>query len=287
MIHHRTIAKVFVLSGLPLRLVLAIFFLLLGTSAWAQFLPEEIGERTAWEEYLKTSRIVGSLQIKGPEAVTEPWKLALSDGAVTRSGLWKNPKGRLRGYLESWRTEIAAYRLDKALDLNMVPPTVERRFDGALGSIQLWVESEMSLRKMTQDAVKRPASTTRDWNRAFYLQRAFDNLIANEDRHANNVLITKDWRIILIDHSRSFRTTKKFTTTLLYSEHSSGGDQSMEELPKAFVERIRALTFESIKTAVGDYLTDDQVRAALKRRDLMLTDIDRLIKKKGEDRVLY
>ena len=272
---------------LSLRPLLAGVFLLLGAPAWAQFLPEEIGERPAWEEYLKTARIVGSLQITGPEAVTKPWKLTLSDGAVSRYGLWKNPEGRLRGYLESWQTEIAAYRLDKLLELHMVPPTIERRFDGSLGSIQLWIESEMSLKKFIVEGVERPASTDRDWNRAFYLQRAFDNLIANEDRHASNILIMKDWRIILIDHSRSFRTTKKFTTGLLYSENSPGGDRSMKELPRAFVQKITALTLDSIKAAVGNTLTGDQVRATLKRRDLMLADIDRLIQKNGIDRVLY
>jgi hypothetical protein len=223
----------------------------------------------------------------GPEAVTSPWKLTLSDGDATRFGLWKNPSGRLRGYLESWKTEIAAYRLDKALDLGMVPPTIERRFDGAAGSLQLWVESEMSLKALIQGGFRRPASTDRDWNRAFSLQRAFDNLIANEDRHASNVLITKDWRIILIDHSRSFRTARKFTTGLIYSKSSPGNDQSPDELPRAFVERIKALTPDSIAAASGGYLTEDQIRAVLKRRDLMLADIDSFIRKRGEDRVLY
>lgn len=275
------------ITGKSFRSLLAVFFFFFVTPAWAQFLPEEIGERATWEAYLKTARIVGSLQITGPEAVTEPWKLTLSDGAVTRFGLWKNPEGRLRGYLEGWKTEIAAYNLDKMLDLNMVPPTVERLFNEAPGSIQLWIESEMSLKKYLQGGVERPPSTDRNWNRAFYLQRAFDNLIANEDRHASNILITKDWRVILIDHSRCFRTTRRFTTGLLYSAQSPGGDRSMKELPRAFVEKIKALTFDSIKAAVGGTLTSDQVRATLKRRDLMLADIDRLVQKNGEDRVLY
>ena len=288
MIIPRAVSGGYARYGTRFRILFASFSLLLPViSARAQFRSEEIGQRPALEEYLKKARIVGSLRITGPEAVTSPWKLTLSDGNGTRFGLWKNPAGRLRGYLESWKTEIAAYRLDKALGLDMIPPTIERRFDGAAGSLQLWAESEMSLKTLIQGGIKRPASTDRDWNRAFDLQRAFDNLIANEDRHTSNVLITKDWRIVLIDHSRSFRTARKFTIGLLYSERSPGGDQSPEELPRAFIEKIKALTPDSIAAAVGDYLTGDQIRAVLKRRDLMLADIDRLIRKKGEDRVLY
>ena len=270
-----------------LRRLLAAGLFLIASSAWAQFLPEEIGERPKWEEYLKTARIVGSLQITGPEAVTEPWKLSLVNGSVTRFGLWKNPEGRRRGFIESWRTEIAAYRLDKILDLYMVPPTVERRFEENAGSLQLWIESEMSLKTMLAEKIELPTPIIRGWNRAIYLQRAFDNLIANEDRHASNLLIMKDWRIILIDHSRSFRTSTRFTTSLINSEHSPSGDLSPKELPRSFLAKIKGLTFASIKAAVGDDLTDDQIRAVLTRRDLILADIDRLIQKNGEDRVLY
>jgi hypothetical protein len=46
------------------------------------------------------------------------------------------PPGRREGFFESYKSEIAAYKLDRMLDLNMVPPTVERRFDNKEASAQ-------------------------------------------------------------------------------------------------------------------------------------------------------
>ncbi len=171
-----------------------------------QFLPEELAQRAGQEEFLKTAEIVGSKQLTGPEAVTSPWVLTLKLGDVTHRGLWKNAQGRMGGYWEGWTYEIAAYRLDKHLGLGMVPPTVERRFRGDRGSCQYWVDDCMSLKDKDEKGIKMPPAKVFGWNRATYLQRLFDNLIANEDRHKNQILITNDWRMILIDHSRSFRT---------------------------------------------------------------------------------
>ena len=38
-----------------------------------------------------------------------------------------------------------------------------------------------------------------------YVVRVFDQLIHNVDRNLTNLLILKDWTIVMIDHSRSFR----------------------------------------------------------------------------------
>ena len=171
-----------------------------------QFLPGELAQREQWEKYLETAEILGSKQLIGSESVTSPWVLTLKLGDVTHRALWKNAEGRMGGYWEGWTYEIAAYRLDKYLGLGLVPPTVERRFRGDRGSCQYWVDDCMSLRDRDDKGIKMPPAKVFGWNRATYLQRLFDNLIANEDRHKNQILITPDWRMVLIDHSRSFRT---------------------------------------------------------------------------------
>lgn len=253
----------------------------------AQFTPEEIAERPKWEEFLKTAEIVAQKQMGGREAVTEPWKLTLEKDGIRRDALWKNPEGRKKGFLEGWKWEIAAYCLDKYLELNMVPVTVERRFQGNIGSCQLWVTAEMDLRKKSREKIKIPSYKVGYWNRATYLHRAFDNLIANEDRHQGNILITKDWRMVLIDHSRSFRTSKKFTTKLIYTEKHKEGPKEMKKLPRAFVDKLKALNFDVIREVVGEYLTDEEINAVLARRDLIIEWLDKRIKKLGEDEVLY
>lgn len=272
------------------RLMILLFFivvLLFNFQSLAQFTPEQVAEGERWEEFLKTANIVGERQMGGREAVTQPWQLTLEKDGITKYALWKNPEGRQKGYLEGWKWEIAAYLLDKYLGLNMVPPTVERRFHENRGSCQLWAESEMSLRQKEENKIKVPSYKVFYWNRCTYLQRAFDNLIANEDRHQNNILITSDWRMILIDHSRSFRTSKKFTNELIYTEKHKEGPKLMSELPRAFVEKLKTLNFEVIKNVVGEYLQDDEINAILIRRDLILQEIDKLIAKNGEDKVLY
>lgn len=269
---------------------LCLFLIFLGFlfQSPAQFTPEELAERAKWEEFLKTAEIVGQDQpFSSREAVTEPWVLTLEKDGITKKALWKNPEGRMKGYMENWRWEIAAYRLDKHLGLNMVPPTVERRYQGNRGSCQLWIEAWISLKDKYDQNIDLPSYKVFYWNRALYLQRAFDNLIANEDRHQNQFLITEDWRMILIDHSRSFRTSKKFTKRLIYDEKYKEGPRLMKELPRDFVEKLKSLNAEVIKETVGEYLTDEEIEAVLTRRDLILEWVDKRIKKLGEDKVLY
>lgn len=255
----------------------------------AQFTKEELAEREKWEEFLKTAEIVGQDQpFEKREAVTDPWVLTLEKDGITRDAIWKDVAGRQKGFFESWKWEIAAYRLDKHLGLNMVPPTVERRFKGNRGSCQLWITSMMSLKKKFDEKIKTPSYKVFYWNRAFYMQRALDNLIANDDRHQNQYLITEDWRMILIDHSRSFRTSKKFTKKLIYDEKNKEGPTFiMKELPRALYEKIKSLNAEVIKNAVGEYLTDKEIEAMLVRKDLIVKWVEDRIKKMGEDKVLY
>jgi hypothetical protein len=253
----------------------------------AQFTPEELAERPKWESYLLRAEIAGSEQIRGDLAVTSPWKLTLRGDNVGRDALWKNPEGMMGGFLEGWRYEIAAYLLDKLLGLGMVPPTIERRFHGDRGSLQLWIPDSMTLKVKLARKVKTPPIKVFNWNRATYLQRAWDNLIANEDRHTNQILVTPDYRMILIDHSRSFRTGKKFVKELIYTEKHREGPKLMSELPRAFVEKLKSLTFDAVRTIVGNYLKDEEIEAVVARRDLILAEIDRLVNKEGEANVLY
>lgn len=272
------------------RIIIPFFFIVfLGFQfqSMAQFTPEELAEREKWEEFLKTAKIIGQEQQKSREAVTEPWDLTLEKNGVTRKALWKNAEGRMKGFVENWKWEIAAYRLDKYLELNMISPTIEKKFRGERGSCQLWADYWIKAKHKNEQKIKVPSYKIFYYNRATYLRWAFDNLIANEDRHSGNIFITKDWRIILPDHSRTFRASKKFTKNLIYTEKYKEGPKIMKELPRAFVEKLKSLNFELIRDIVGEYLTDKEINAVLLRRVLILKIIDERIKKLGEDKVLY
>lgn len=263
-----------------------LFFLGFQVLSFAQFKPEEIAEREKWEKFLKEAKIVEASQpLSEREAVTEPWRLKLEKDGVVKYGWWKNVEGRVKGFLDSWKWEIAAYRLDKLLELNMVPPYEEIRFRGDRGVCSLEAEYWIKYREKQEQNIPCPNRYVPSYNRANYLMKAWDNLIANEDRNWGDILITEDWRLILIDHSRSFRTSKKFTKTLVHM--AEGNKEPIKELPRAFVEKLKSLDFVMIRNAVGEYLTDKEIDAVIVRRDLILQDVDRLIKKFGEDKFFY
>lgn len=263
-----------------------IFFLGFHAQSLAQLTDKEIAEREKWERFLKDAKITESSQpLDAWEAVTEPWRLKLELDGVVKFGWWKNVEGRYKGNIEGWKWEIAAYQLDKLLGLNMVPSYVEKRFQGDRGVISLEAEYMMKLREKQKKNIKCPARFIDAYNKANYLMKAWDNLLANEDRNVGDVLITEDWRLILIDHSLSFRTSKKHTRKLINTR--KGDKEQIKKLPRTFVENLKSLDFEKIKKAVGEYLVDKEVNAVLSRRDLILQDVDRLIKKFGEDKFLY
>lgn len=270
------------------KIIFIIFLFLYLTQSYtssAQLTPEEIAERPKWEEFLKKAEILSSKDIG--EGVTKPKRLFLKMGDLEGSGCWKNPKGMQGGYLEGWQYEIAAYEMDKLLELNMVPPTVEKIFNGKKGSLQLWMEDVTNLLDILEQKIQFPKEKIDNYNKTKYLSRAFDSLIANEDRTQENLFYTKDWRLVLIDHSRSFRSSKKFTKQLMCGRSGITGDNPIMQLPRSFVEKIKALNFDNIQKAVGPYLNKKEINAILKRKELLLKEIEEMIKEKGEGNVLY
>ncbi len=251
----------------------------------AQFTPEELAERPKWERFLKSAKVVSAEDIG--QGVTKPKRLFLKEGNIEAYAVWKSPSGTDAGTFDKWQAEVAAYIMDRLLGLNMVPPTVEKRYKGRKGSLQLWVTLETSELERTQQNVPIPADKAEQIEKMIYLQRAFDSLIANTDRSLQNIQYTKDWRLVLIDHSRSFRSTRIYIDQLVYGKNGIRKNLLFERLPRAFVNKIRSLSYETIRSAVGPYLTYAEVEAILSRKKLLLKEIDEMVKERGEDQVLY
>ncbi len=260
-------------------LVLAVGALGIGSGLLAQLSPAVVADYDKWEDFLRTAKVTAQRQLTGTLAVTNPWILTLEEDGVRHQALWKDVFGaNVHGFKETWKGEIAAYRLSRALGLNMVPPTVEREFQGNRGSCQMWIESWNTLETIIRKKISAPGIKALYLNRELCLQRAFDNLIYNVDRHQRNYLIEEDWRMILIDHSRSFATSKKSKTDLIYDEKNKENPKLiMETLPRPFYEALKALTSESVRTIVGEYLTDEEIAATMARRDLIVAWLDKRI----------
>jgi len=267
-------------------IIIVLLFSAAELAAVPQFTAEEIADRARWEEFLKTADIIEVREVG--EGVTKPLRLTLRKGEVVQDACWKCPSGIQGGYLEGWQYEIAAYQIDKLLGLNMVPPFVEREYKSQKGAISLWVDYKIRLLEMLENNVQPPAEAADKLEKHKYIVRAFDALIANEDRNQQNILYTEDWRTLIIDHTRGFRSTEEFTNSLMAGKRALGGKPLLiRKLPRALVEKIRGLSFESIKQAVGPYLTDKEIRAVIIRQELVLAEIDNMIKELGENVFYY
>jgi hypothetical protein len=189
-------------------------------------------------------------------------------GGLAGSGALKFiPPGRQSGFWESYKSEIAAYKLDRLLGMDMVPPTVERRANGQLCSLQLWVENCKLLKDVDQSQV----STSPAWVRQVIRQRVFDNLTANIDRNAGNLLVDPDFNLILIDHSRAFATnTMPFMKDML-------------RIDREYYQKLKALDEATLMPELKPWvLGAGEVRDLLKRRDKIIEQFDRLARERGE-----
>ena len=118
-----------------------------------------------------------------------------------------------RSFRDDCRFEVAAYRLSKLLGLDNVPPVVKRKIGRDTGTLQVWVENTMMEKQRHSENLQAPRELP--WTRQWQTVRLFDNLIDNDDRNEGNILIDSDWKVWMIDHTRSFTGTKKLRNPLL------------------------------------------------------------------------
>lgn len=222
-----------------------------------------LGRESEFEEFLKQAKVIKVDDV--PVGITKPKRAYVAPGGLAGSFVFKElMPSRKSGFFESYKSEIAAYELDKIMGMGMVPPTVERKYDGVTGSAQLWVDHCTLLRE--RDTTKAPDMGA--WNKQVYRQRVWDNLTANIDRNQGNLLMDDGWNLILIDHSRAF--TASMTMPF-----------PMNKIDKEFYEKLKALDEATIKERVGKWLFDGP-KPILKRRDKIVAHFDKMIAQYGE-----
>jgi len=68
---------------------------------------------------------------------------------------------------------------------------------------------------------------------------------------------------------------------------ADGNPFLIRRVPRVLLDKIKALDFASIKQALGPYLTDKEIESIIARKKLIQDEIAEMIKRNGEDKVLY
>ena len=201
-----------------------------------------------------------------PIGVTKPSRAILQDAGCARAFAWKPLRpGMYSGYWESYKSEIAAYELDKLLALNMVPIAVERRVNGISGAAILWLDGVRSWDQILP--LPKPAF----WPIRLVRMKMFDCLVGNTDRNKGNMLVDEAWNLYLIDHSRAFVKERRLPPASVF-----------QNVDRALWERMLALDEATLAQRLGQWLDNRQIQSMLQRRDAMKKHIESLVTKQGE-----
>jgi len=235
------------------------------------------------KQFLLTAKVVKSEQAK--KGITETLRLTLSDGTVTHDASFQKidehkttmqlASGTELGFVDSYKYNIAAYQLAELLGLDdLVPVYVERKWKGDSGSLSWWLPVKMDEKERVAQKIAVPDPDA--WNNQMYKVRVLDQLVYDIDANLTNVLITDDWKIWRIDFTRAFR---------LHKELKSASD--LAHCDRQLFEKLKALDANELADKTKHYLTKDEVKALMARRDKIVELFQKLIAEKGEKEVLY
>ncbi len=239
--------------------------------------------RAEQEEFLRTAEIIKTEASK--VGVTLPKNATMFDGTVTHQAqiqdvdIFESEFETIHGvefnFRDSYKYNIAAYLLDKHLDLNMVPVSVERKIGSRTAAVTWWVD-DVIMTEWDRAEQKLRSPNPRTWAPQMYACRMFDQLIGNTDRNGGNLIITGDWNIWLIDHTRAFRTRKTLRAP-----------NDLEWVDRNLLQKLRTLDEATLTELLSDYLTGSEIEGVATRAQLMVELYDERIADLGAGSVVY
>ena len=242
--------------------------------------------REQMEAFLTSAEIIRERTTS--DGVTRPIRATLSNGVLTHDAqfqtvdeakaLFSAGKASEIDFKDTYRYNIAGYRLALLVGLDTVPMSVERRYKGKSAAVTWWIDDVMfdeSGRMKLGDAAMMGPDPQRT-QRQIHIMRVWDELIQNRDRNRGNVLWTKDWTLWLIDHTRAFRSN----TSLLKPEE-------LIRIERTLFDKLKQLTEQSMTQAMKGALTRPEIRSVLRRRDALVQHFEKLIAGRGEGTVFF
>jgi hypothetical protein len=158
--------------------------------------------------------------------------------------------------------DLAAYRLDRLLELDMVPVTVKRSLGRHEGSLQFLPPQLMTEKERSEAGRGGSANCplAQQWS-AMYV---FDVLIFNEGRTPARINYrTDDWQLILVGHDRAFSNDRDRPRHL---------ERVDLEVGEGWRAALRALTDDVIEREFDGLLDTRRRNALAARRDALLAD---------------
>ncbi len=158
--------------------------------------------------------------------------------------------------------ELAAYLLDRLIDLDMVPVTVAREIDGKKGSLQFVPANTRTEQYRTGSGGGGDAwcPLPDQWS-AMYI---YDALIYNPGRAQTAMLYNmENWQLILNDNGKTFGAKRSRPPYLA---------QASLDINSYWKTALANLDDETLASTFGDVLDTRRITALAKRRDLLLED---------------
>jgi hypothetical protein len=220
------------------------------------------------------------------KGVTHTQRLTLTDGTITHDASFQpidEHKRELKlangstelNFVDSYKYNIAAYELAELIGLDdMIPVYVERNWEGNTGSLSWWLPVKMDEAERYKQKITAPDPDA--WNNQMYKIRVFDQLVADADPNLTNVLIGENWQLWRIDFSRAFRLNKDVKSP-----------KDLVRCDRQLLEKLKTLDGNALMEKTKRYLTKDEVKAVMARRDKIVEQFQTMIAQKGESQVLY
>ena len=179
--------------------------------------------------------------------------VTVSDGTYTLEAVFDKRKSR------GFYPEVAAYRLDKLVNLEMVPVAVVREVDGDDGSLRFRPKNFINELERQEEGSGGSAwcAVQEQWNAMF----VFDALIYNEGRTGEDILYSLDWwQLMLVGHDTTFKARRGVPARL----------QSVPyEVGQAWKDAAAGLSTEVLADAMGDVLDEKRLKALAARAEAL------------------
>ena len=146
----------------------------------------------------------------------------------------------------------------------MVPVTVPRTWKSERAAFTWWIDDVMMDEGTRVKSQQQPPDSG-IWNEQMQMVRLFDQLIANIDRNAGNLLIGKNWRG-LGDRSHA---------RVPDPEHPAVDRPTSPAAIARCSPRLKTLNRDVLKREIGDFVSDFQINALLARRDQIVALIEK------------